>query len=212
MLNLVNPVKWFISDISLLSAQFLLLGTRYFYRSIFFQSFPFYWPYTIISFLLLYFLSYCYFDFTFSLLLFHFCLYCFCCLFFIFIFFSTYYKPHFNLWSDLYCVCGMRVKFPKEDYKIRKSVASWILDPEKTYSSSFPFIHSVFIMYLHLEAINKLLKMWLLRAQTANEPWLKMQPPDQKQLKNWTKMTISNFNFLIINSLFLHPTISYSWS
>ena len=99
-------MKWFISDISLLSAQFLLLGTRYFYRSIFFQSFPFYWPYTIISFLLLYFLSYCYFDFTFSLLLFHFCLYWFCCLFFIFIFFSTYYKPHFNLWSDFYCVCG----------------------------------------------------------------------------------------------------------
>ena len=105
MLNLVNPVKWFISDISLLSAQFLLLGTRYFYRSIFFQSFPFYWPYTIISFLLIYFLSYYYFAFTFSLLLFHFCLYVFVAYFSYWYLFSTY-RGHFNLWSDLYCVCG----------------------------------------------------------------------------------------------------------
>ena len=34
----------------------------------------------------------------------------------------------------------------------------WILDPEKTYSFSSPLIISLFIMYLHLEAIIVLLK------------------------------------------------------
>ena len=33
-----------------------------------------------------------------------------------------------------------------------------ILEPEKTFSSSSPFIHSLFNMYLYLEAINVLLK------------------------------------------------------
>ena len=56
-------------------------------------------------FLLIYFLSYYYFAFTFSLLLFHFCLYVFVAYFSYWYLFSTY-RGHFNLWSDLYCVCG----------------------------------------------------------------------------------------------------------
>ena len=41
-----------------------------------------------------------------------------------------------------------------------KSANQWcrILDPEKTYSTSSPFIHSLFFMYLQLEAKNVLLK------------------------------------------------------
>ena len=39
-----------------------------------------------------------------------------------------------------------------------KSANQWcrILEPEKTYSTSSPFIHSLFILYLNLEAINVL--------------------------------------------------------
>ena len=33
-----------------------------------------------------------------------------------------------------------------------------ILEPEKTFSNSSPFIHSIFDMYLYLEAINVLLE------------------------------------------------------
>ena len=33
-----------------------------------------------------------------------------------------------------------------------------------------------------------------------------------EQLKNWTRITILNLNFLSPNSLFFHPTISYYWS
>ena len=44
--------------------------------------------------------------------------------------------------------------------RIIKSINDWcrILEQEKTYSTSFPFIHSLFIMYLLLEGINVLLK------------------------------------------------------
>ena len=60
------------------------------------------------------------------------------------------------------------MKSPKEDYEIRKSVVS---DPGtgEDLPSSSPFIHSLFNMYLYLEAINVLLNYTHL-ANRANTP------------------------------------------
>ena len=49
-------------------------------------------------------------------------------------------------------------KPPNENYKIRKSVVS-ILEQEKTYSTSFPLLRSLFIILSYQEAIN-VLKWW----------------------------------------------------
>ena len=55
----------------------------------------------------------------------------------------------------------VRMKSLKEDYEIGKSVAS---DPvtREVYSSSSPLIHSLIIMYLHLQAINVLIIFFLI--------------------------------------------------
>ena len=47
-----------------------------------------------------------------------------------------------------------RKKSPNEDYEICK----WVVSDPGSYSCSPVFRHSLFIMYLHLEAINILLK------------------------------------------------------
>ena len=84
-----------------------------------------------------------------------------------------------------------------------------ILEPEKTYSSSSPFIHLLFIMYF---------------TATNNKRTSKVVTPYNKRamaedIASWseTALGLDEDNYFKLklqntNSLFLHPTISYFWS
>ena len=93
------------------------------------------------------------------------------------------------------------LKSQKEDYKIRKSV---VLDPG-TREVLLIFLSFNILVICHVFTSRSNTCWW---PQTSNEPWPKTLPPGRKQLKNWTRITISSLKFLTTNSLFLNPTIS----